>query len=911
MSFRRTARVCARKWFAWLFGALGFWVASCALAGTTNLTVAGATKGSSNVPVTMQFPLTRAGDLAYETVLNYHTVDGTAFAGTDYTAASASISIPAGSSSAMIPVTLSANTGATANSQFQMMLDSAVGIGPTPTFAAQQPFITGAIPYSVTAADVNGDGKLDLIESNLGGSVSVLLNTTAPGATMPSFATQQSFATGTNSRAVTAADVNGDGKPDLIVPNYGDSNVSVLLNTTAPGATSPGFATQQAFATGGQPYSATAVDVNGDGRPDLVVANYLGDDVSILLNTTAPGATTPSFATQQPFAAGSHPDSVTAADVNGDGRPDLVVANLGDSNVSVLLNATVPGATTLSFATQQNFATGVQPYSVTTADVNGDGRPDLVVANSAGSSVSVLLNATAPGATMLAFAAQSSFAAGTLPYSITAADVNGDGKPDLVVANSGDNTASVLLNTTVSGATAPSFAAQQILATGRNPYSVIAANVNGDGKPDLIVANLQDDTASVLLNTTVPGAATLGFAAPPSFGTGTHPYAFTTADVNGDGKPDLIVANEGDAIANVSVLLNTTAPGAATPSFAARWSFLAGTNPYWVTAVDVNGDGKPDLVVANYGESAVSVLLNNTAPGASTPSFAVQQTFQTGSGPVSVAATDVNGDGKLDLVVADFFDNEISVLLNTTAPGAATPTFAGQQILAAGSEPRSVIAADVNGDGKPDLIAANDGDSTVSVLLNATAPGATALIFAAQQTFATGNAGSAPFSLVAVDVNGDGKSDLIAANYASNAVSVLLNTTMPGAMTAGFATQHAFATGIAPKSVVTADVDGDGKPDLIAANAGATTVSVLLNTTAPGATTPGFAAQQTYFAGGDALAVVATDVNGDGRPDLIATNDFGHTVSVLLNTQYQIAVSSSSAAGTIVHDYIFADGFGP
>jgi hypothetical protein len=205
----------------------------------------------------------------------------------------------------------------------------------------------------------------------------------------------------------------------------------------------------------------------------------------------------------------------------------------------------------------------------------------------------------------------------------------------------------------------------------------------------------------------------------------------------------------------------------------------------------------------------------------------------------------VNGDGKLDLVVADFFDNEISVLLNTTAPGAATPTFAGQQILVAGSEPRSVIAADVNGDGKPDLIAANDGDSTVSVLLNATAPGATALIFAAQQTFATGNAGSAPFSLVAADVNGDGKSDLIAANYASGAVSVLLNATMPGATTAGFATQHAFATGIAPKSVVTADVDGDGKPDLIAANAGATTVSVLLNTTAPGATTPGFAAQQT------------------------------------------------------------------
>jgi hypothetical protein len=892
-----------------LFGALGFCVASYALAGTTNLTTAAATKGSGNVPVTMQFPLTRTGDLAYETVLNFHTVDGTAFAGADYTAASASIAIPAGASSAMISVTLSANTGAAASSQFQMMLDTAVGIGPTPTFAAQQPFSTGAIPYSVTAADVNGDGKLDLIESNLGGSVSVLLNTTAPGATTPSFATQQSFTTGTNSRTVTAADVNGDGKPDLIVPNFGDSNVSVLLNTTAPGATTPGFATQQIFVTGGQPYSATAVDVNGDGKADLVVANYLGNTVSVLLNTTAPGATTLSFAAQQPFATGSHPTSVTAADVNGDGKPDLIVANLSDSSVSVLLNATAPGATTPAFSAQQTLATGNQPYSVTAVDVNGDGKPDLVAANSVGNSVSVLLNTTAPGATTLGFPAQRSFAAGTSPYSVSAADVNGDGKPDLVVANSGDNTASVLLNTTVPGATAPSFAAQQILATGRNPYSVIAANVNGDGKPDLIVANLNDDTVSVLLNTTVPGAATLGFAAPPSFGTGTHPYAFTTADVNGDGKPDLVVANSGDN--NVSVLLNNTAPGAPTPSFAARWSFLAGTNPYWVTAADVNGDGKPDLVVANYGESAISVLLNTTTPGASTPSFAVQQTFQTGRGPVSVAATDVNGDGKLDLVVADFSDNDVSVLLNTTSPGAATPTFATQQIFAAGTEPRSVVAADVNGDGRPDLIVANNGDSTVSVLLNTTTPGATTLSFATQQTFATGSAGSAPFSIVAADVNGDGKSDLIAANEGATTVSVLLNTTTPGATTASFAAQHAFAVGVAPKSVVATDVDGDGKPDLIAANAGAITVSVLLNTTAPGATTPGFAAQQTYSAGGDALAVVATDVNGDGRPDLIATNDFGHTVSVLLNTQYQTALSGSPAAGTIVHDYIFADGFGP
>src|SRR5690348_16832226 len=379
MSFRRTARVCARKCFSWLFGALGVCVASSALAGTTSLTIAAVTKGTSNVPVTMPFPVARTGDLGYEAVLNYHTIDGSAFAGIDYTAASGSIVIPVGASSAMIPVTLNANTGSAANSQFQMMADRAVGVGPTPAFAAQQTFATGSIPYSVTAADVNGDGKLDLIVSNLGSSnVSVLLNTTVPGTTTASFAAQQSFATGVNSRSVTAADVNGDGKPDLIVANFGDSDVSVLLNTTAPGATTPSFAAQLTFATAGQPYSAAAVDVNGDGKPDLIVANLSSNTVSVLLNITAPGATTPAFSAQQTLATGNQPYSVTAVDVNGDGKPDVVAASSVDNTVSVLLNVTAPGATTLGFATQQSFATGISPYSVTANDVNGDGKPDLI-----------------------------------------------------------------------------------------------------------------------------------------------------------------------------------------------------------------------------------------------------------------------------------------------------------------------------------------------------------------------------------------------------------------------------------------------------------------------------------------------------------------------------------------------------
>ena len=271
--------------------------------------------------------------------------------------------------------------------------------------------------------------------------MSVLLNTTAPGATTASFAAQQTFATGSGPDSVAAADLNGDGRPDLIVANAGSSTVSVLLNTTSHvestpvGVPTPLFPQAAVPATGSHPYSVTVADLNGDGKPDLIVANSGSNTVSVLLNTTAPGATTPSFAAQQTFATGSEPFSVVAADLNGDGLPDLIVANYASGTVSVLLNTTAPGATTASFAAQQTFATGSGPKSVAVADLNGDGRPDLIVANSRSNTVSVLLNTTAPGATTPSFAAQQTFATGSVPNFVAAADVNGDGRPDLIVAN--------------------------------------------------------------------------------------------------------------------------------------------------------------------------------------------------------------------------------------------------------------------------------------------------------------------------------------------------------------------------------------------------------------------------------------------------------------------------------------------
>jgi hypothetical protein len=384
-----------------------------------------------------------------------------------------------------------------------------------------------------------------------------------------------------------------------------------------------------------------------------------------------------SLAAQQTFAVGFNASSVAVADFNTDGRPDFAATNTGDNTVSVLLNATGPGSATAAFTTQKTLFVQSGPVPIASGDFNGDGRPDLVVVNTVSSSASVLLNTTAPGAATPTFAGQQTFTTGFEPAGVAVGDLNGDGRPDIIVANGGSSTVSVLLNTTAAGAVTASFAAQQTFAVGSSPFGVAAADLNGDGKPDLVTANFNSNTVSVLLNTTAPGAAVPSFGAQQTFAAGNEPYGVAVGDVNGDGRLDLAVANFNST--NVSVYLNTTALGAMSASFAAQQSFAAGTRPISATFADLDGDGKPDLAVANFNSNTLSVYANTTAAGAAVASFGAQQTFATGGSPRGVAAADFNTDGRPDLVTASFDDKTASVFLNTTIPvPSAVPVVVGQ-----------------------------------------------------------------------------------------------------------------------------------------------------------------------------------------------------------------------------------------
>lgn len=748
-----------------------------------------------------------------------------------------------------------------------------------PDFAAKTDFPTGINPRSVATADLNGDGKLDLASVNLNSNTaSVLLNTTDPGAATPVFAAKKDFQTAAEPVSIAIVDVNGDGKPDLAVADFAANSVSVFLNTTAPGAPAVTFANKQDFAVAEGPIYLTVGDVNSDGILDLVTVNVLSFSVSVLVNTTAPGATTPSFGNHQEFATEDSPSAVALGDLNRDGKLDVAVVNLNSNTASLLLNTTPAGSPTVSFSGLQDVDTGDGPSAIALGDINGDGTLDLVISDFRTKSVGVLLNTTVAGAATATFSLVTEFGAGAGPISIALGDVNKDGRLDLTVANRNSDSISVLVNITAPGADTPEFDPHQDFATADTPVFISLNDLSGDGKLDLAAANLNANSVSVLLNTTDNGLATPTFTAKQDFPTGSNPRSATVSDFNLDGKLDIAVANV--ISDNVSVLLNTTEPGALIAGFGPKKDFMTGLTPESVTSADLNNDGKPDLAVANINSSELSVLLNTTTPGAAAASFAAKQDFATGDGPLFITAGDINGDGKVDLVVVNLVSS-ISVLFNTTVPGATTPSFAPKQDFVTGDGPRSISLADINRDGKLDLCIANFNSNSVTVLLNTTDVGGATPTFAPIRDFPVN---VRPVSISSADLNNDGILDLAVVNVNSNNVSVLLNTTAAGAAVPSFTGKQDFDTGGIARSLVVDDLNGDGKLDLAVVKSTANDISVLLNSTTPGSLTSSFTDKQEFPAGNTAISVASGDLNGDGKPDLVTANFDADTVSVLLNT---------------------------
>jgi Tol biopolymer transport system component len=336
-----------------------------------------------------------------------------------------------------------------------------------------------------------------------------------------SFSRPAIYPTGDTPSAVAIADLNRDGRPDLVATNNFGNSVSVLMNNGG-GRYRP----KRDYRTGGGPEAVAIGDVNGDGKPDVVTANDDADSISVLL-----GRRDGRLGAKHDFRSGSGPLSVALADLNGDHKLDVVTANFGDYTVSVHLNDGKGG-----FQSRRSYPV-TEAWSVATADLNGDGKQDVVVENVTG--VSVLMN-TGDGSL-----AGQSYTTEERSYSVAVGDLNGDKKPDVVTANADGDAVSVLLNDGKG-----TLERAHRYRTGKTSSSVAIADLNRDGRSDVVGASGGLDSLSVLLN-----RAGGGFGSPRSFRTGGSPGSLAIGDLNGDRLPDLVSTSEGDSVA---VLLNTT-----------------------------------------------------------------------------------------------------------------------------------------------------------------------------------------------------------------------------------------------------------------------------------------------------------------------------------------------------------------
>lgn len=345
--------------------------------------------------------------------------------------------------------------------------------------------------WSVAVADLNGDGRLDIVASYSKmagppphpGVVAIFFQDAAnPGNFLPPV----NYDVGNDPVALAIGDLNGDGNLDIVTANTimnvdgtGSSSVSVLLQDP----TNPGhFLAATSYPTGFSPVAVAIGDLNGDGRPDLAIADTTG--ISLLMqNPAAPGT----FLAVTTIGVGNGGTSAVAiADLNGDGKADLVATASG---VSVYLqDPTSPGR----FLSPETYKAGEQPIFIAIQDLNGDGRPDLAVANygtpddGSTASLSVLLQSTSGAGVFLP---ATNYSTGIRSSVVVAADLNGDGKTDIVVANSGDlsgSSVSVFLQDPLAPGTfqpATNYAGSGVICW------VAVGDMNGDNKPDLVIVD--------------------------------------------------------------------------------------------------------------------------------------------------------------------------------------------------------------------------------------------------------------------------------------------------------------------------------------------------------------------------------------------------------------------------------------
>jgi hypothetical protein len=697
----------------------------------------------------------------------------------------------------------------------------------TPSFTQAAVYPVGRDIRSVAVADFDGDGRPDLAVANAdSSSVSVLEKVGSGGPGI-----NNSYSVGTFPLSVATGDFTGDGKPDIITADGSSFTVTLLRNNG-----SGGFVTGGAFNVPGGPVGLAVGDFNNNGTLDVAVA--VGSGVSVLLGNGQGG-----FAASSSVQGGA--DKIITADFNNDGKLDLALsgASVGDPITIRLGDGT------------GHFAAASCPIQssggLAAGDVNGDGKQDLVVANLLSAQIQVRLGDGAG-----CFGASTGIAVGNAgrPGFVALGDLNKDGKLDIVAG------ATVLLGNGAGGFGAPIAYGMSGLGADPGANTVIA---DFDGDTNLDIASASNGIAEILFG---DGAGSFRFVVGPS---GRGAFGVARADLNGDGKLDVVVISGGSPV----VMLGDGTGKFSAPTIVPVPSSSSFAGP---VIADFNGDTKLDIAVVDGTANGPGGLPRfHVLPGDGLGGFgsAISTSF-TASDPFSVAGGDLNGDGNTDLVTVNRGggnNNEGSISI-ALSDGAGHFTIQPNASARNAANPAGIAFADFNSDGKMDI--ATPSGFGFSILLGNGAGG-----FAPRTHITTANA----VSIRSGDLNGDGKADLaMVPEDSTGKLSVVFGDGL-----GGFSAPSQFTVGVSPIDLAIADFNGDSKLDLTVAissqdafpNPVRSNISVLF-----GDGLGGFGPAAIIPSERGVWRIVTGDLNGDARPDIITSNQPVNNITVALNT---------------------------